>query len=143
MNWTHDWLKEAEQRIQAQFPAKTERIALPRELPKPKRKGRPPAAPPEREVLRVALKLLKRHPNVAWARRLNNGRLCGVRFGFIGCSDIVGQMKDGRFLAVETKRANGRAPTVAQGTFLAMVKRHNGVAGVVRSVDELLVLIGE
>ena len=91
-------------------------------------RGIKPLDIPERTVLKDILKLLKHHPKVAWVRRINTGRRGYIRFGFIGCSDIIGQLKDGRFLAVETKRTNGRGPTLPQQTFLAMVLANGGAA---------------
>ena len=140
MNWTPEQLKEAEQRIQAHAHVTAHHVEIPAKPgPKP---GRIPASTSERQVLRVVLQLLKHHPKVAWARRINTGKLQGVRFGFVGCSDVIGQMKDGRFLAVECKRLNGRAPTVAQTTFVELVRRNNGIAGIVRSVEDLMALLG-
>ena len=99
----------------------------------------------EATILEAALRLLRIHPSVGWAHRANVGavRMNGaryVRFGFVGCSDIIGQLKDGRFLAIECKAPRGRV-TDDQKAFLDRVQRHGGVSGVVRSVqdvDELL-----
>lgn len=97
--------------------------------------------PAEREapILAAVLEYLERHPKVAWVKRMNTGvaSLKGfrVRFGFVGCSDILGQLKDGRFLAVETKAPAGRL-SVDQSQFLDLVKRYRGVAGVARSIDD-------
>lgn len=86
------------------------------------------------------LALLKVHAKVAWAKRANSGaaRLKGqyVRFGFPGCSDIIGQLYDGRFLAIEVKTDDGK-PTEEQQKFLARVNRHKGVAGICRSVQDV------
>jgi len=64
----------------------------------------------------------------------STGRL--VRFGFPGLSDIIGQLADGRFLAVEVKRP-GKNPTETQKAFLDRVAKYSGVAYTVHSVDEL------
>jgi hypothetical protein len=129
-------LKIIEERIKSQGIAQTHSSGRPRE---PNRGGA--KVNPERDVLRVALQTLKRHPRVAWVRRMNVGRARGVKFGFIGCADILGQMKDGRLLAIETKRTNGREPSLPQQTFIAMVKANHGIAGIVRSVEDLLELL--
>lgn len=102
--------------------------------------------PLERDIQAACLECLAVHPAVAWAHRFNTGvaryedasgddRI--VRFAFKGCSDILGQMKDGRFLAVECKRI-GEHPTPEQTAFLLQVHRANGLAFVARSVDDVL-----
>lgn len=60
-----------------------------------------------------------------------------IRYGKKGSSDILGMVPDGRFLAVECKR-KGKYPTKEQRAFLAMVKRNNGIALLVRDVDDLI-----
>jgi hypothetical protein len=104
-----------------------------------------PLSPTEHQVQSACLEYLAVCPAVAWAERINtgavkipaaNGRDRFIRFGFPGCSDIIGMLKDGRFLAVEVKSPVGRA-TEAQEAFLSQVATHGGVAGVVRSVDAL------
>lgn len=83
--------------------------------------------------------LLQYHPRVAWSHRMNTGATKFqervVRFGFPGCPDILGQLKDGRLLAIECKSERGRA-TLEQRGFLDLVRRHGGVAGIVRSIDD-------
>lgn len=100
---------------------------------------------PERDIQKAVLALLERHPKVAWVKRMNSGagKKNGtyIRFGFQGCPDLVGQMKDGRILGVEVKR-KGQGPNLAQQNHIAMMLRNNGVAGIVRSVEEALLLIG-
>lgn len=105
---------------------------------------------PESSILSACLQLLQYDMRVAWAARLNTGaakfdRGDGtaqlVRFGFEGLSDIVGQMKDGRFLAIECKNRIGRLRPM-QTAFLLHVQKHNGVAGVARSVDDVLAILG-
>ena len=99
-------------------------------------------AVPESDVLAACLQYANLHQRVAWAQRMNtgaweidegqddSGQRPGrfIRFGFPGLSDIVGQLKDGRWLAFETKRA-GKKPTRGQLAFLALVNTHNGLAG--------------
>lgn len=100
---------------------------------------------PERDIQKAVLKLLERHPKVAWARRMNSGAVTAhgsrIRFGFQGCPDILGQMKDGRSLGVEVKR-KGEGPNLAQQNHIALMQRNNGLAGIVRSVEEALFLLG-
>lgn len=99
----------------------------------------------EAQVLNAVLGLLRRHPAVAWAQRMNVAAFETddryVRCGWVGASDVIGQMRDGRFLAVEVKRERGGVVSEAQQAFLDLVRRFGGVAGVVRSADEAALLI--
>ena len=58
-----------------------------------------------------------------------------------GSADILGIAPDGRFLSVEVKSRRGRA-TPEQITFRDAVLRARAIAGIVRSVDEALALVG-
>lgn len=91
----------------------------------------------ESKTLGAVLDFLRAHPSVAWVRRINTGAARGfrLRLGFVGCSDIIGQLKDGRFLAVECKAPWGTL-SEEQGRFLAQVRVNRGVSGVARSVDD-------
>ena len=80
-----------------------------------------------------------------------NGRL--VRFGLcVGSSDIIGIKKVtitedmvgqelGVFCAIEVKKPKGKKATENQENFIAMIRKHGGLAGVARSVEEALTLI--
>ena len=104
--------------------------------------------PLERDVLRAGLQLLRVHPLVAWASRINSGAVENasgqfVRFNQIaGCSDIVGQMKTGQFLALECKRP-GQKPTEPQMMFLRQVQHYGGCSGWFDSVEALERVLGE
>ena len=96
-------------------------------------------------MLRTILHGLSAHPAVAWAERINTGaykpqRKDGsagfVRFGFVGCSDILGQMKTGEVLAVEVKSRSGRV-SPSQAAFQDCVRRAGGMALVARSWEEV------
>jgi hypothetical protein len=109
--------------------------------PGPKRTN----AKPEAQVLNAVLLLLKTHPKVAWAARVNSGAYKTpdgrfIRFGFVGCPDILGQMKDGRLLAIETK-APGKHATDDQRAMLDKVTANNGRAGVARCVEDALRIV--
>src|SRR5690554_872736 len=58
-----------------------------------------------------------------------------------GGSDIIGISPDGRFLAVEVKTARGLV-SPEQQRFIDAVNKAGGIAGVARSVDDALELIG-
>ena len=56
----------------------------------------------EGAALVEVLQALRAHPAVAWCERMNSGvaRMGDrfVRFGWPGCPDVLGQLKDGRLL---------------------------------------------
>ena len=121
---------------------------------KPKRERgatAPNAAPLEREVLRAVWAYLSHHPKVAWVTRVNSGGTYFddgkggsqfMRFNYKrGISDIIGQMRDGRFLACECKR-EGVALQDHQREFLNEVRAANGVAFVARSVEDCVKEMG-
>lgn len=107
--------------------------------------------PTEAQVLAAVQQALSHHHAVAWHHRMNSG--AGklqyrdgtvsqfVRFGFPGCPDIIGQLKDGRFLAVEVKRPAG-SPKKHQFEFLAQVQANGGVAFVARRVEDVFDALG-
>ena len=68
-----------------------------------------------------------------------------VQYGLCpGSSDLIGWVAVAgvaRFLAIECKSAKGRL-TPEQANFLRVVRDSGGVAGVARSVDEALALVG-
>ena len=65
-----------------------------------------------------------------------------VKFGLMaGSADIIGISPTGKFLAVEIKTSKGRA-TKEQLRFIEAVNKAGGIAGVARSVDDALLLIG-
>lgn len=101
---------------------------------------------PEQGVLNSVLSLLRVHRKVAWAQRMNSGAYKTpdgrfIRFGFPGCPDIIGQMRDGRILMIECKSDDGRV-TEDQRAVLAKVRQHGGCAGVARNVDDALAIVG-
>ena len=65
-----------------------------------------------------------------------------IRFGLaVGSADIIGIAPCGRFLAIEIKTSKGRA-TKEQLRFIEAVNNAGGIAGIARSVDDALLLIG-
>lgn len=99
----------------------------------------------EKEIQTAILQFLARCSAVAWAKNMTVGRFkvadrAGTRWiqaGFVGCSDIIGQLTDGRLLAIEVKRHDGRA-TQEQLDFLRTVRAANGIAIIARSVDDVI-----
>lgn len=94
----------------------------------------------EGAVLAAVLKVLRQHPAIAWVERQNSGAYKDgkrfIRYGWPGCADILGQLQDGRFLAVEVKAPAGRLRP-EQAAFLELVLQHGGVAFVARSLDDI------
>ena len=96
---------------------------------------------PEAAALLEVLKALNTHPAVAWVERMNSGaaRIGSrfVRFGFKGCPDVLGQLKDGRLLGVEVKAKTGRLRP-EQTIFLERIRGAGGVAFVARDLRDVL-----
>ena len=111
------------------------------EIQTPRTNSRPEAA-----ALVEVLKALRTHPAVAWAERMNTGAAkVGnrfIRFGWPGCPDVLGQLKDGRFLAVEVKAQAGRLRP-EQALFLARIRAAGGVSFVARDCRDVLRTLGE
>lgn len=114
----------------------------------PRSRQRVPGAsqPLEREILRDCLAYLNAHPGVAFAFRANTGLVSTpdgkrrFKAGFKGCSDILGMLLDGRFLAVECKRA-GKLATLEQQAFLDRVNECGGMAFVATCLRDVLTLL--
>lgn len=104
----------------------------------------------ETDIQASVLALLELHPVVAWVERINVGagrllRADGtasrfIRFAFEGCADILGQLKDGRFLAVECK-AHGERPTYLQAAFLTRVIENHGIGFVAHRSEDVMRLL--
>ena len=95
---------------------------------------------PEAAALVEVLKALRTHPAVAWCERMNSGaaKVEGrfIRFGFKGCPDVLGQMRDGRLLGVEVKAQAGRLRP-EQALFLERIRCAGGVAFVARDCRDV------
>ena len=91
---------------------------------------------PEAAALIEVLQALRAHPAVSWCERQNSGAAkVGqrfIRFGWPGCADILGQMKNGRFLACEVKAPKGKLRP-EQVIFLERIRAAGGVAFVARN----------
>lgn len=96
---------------------------------------------PEAAALVEVLKALRTHPAVAWAERMNTGAAkVGnrfIRFGWPGCPDVLGQLKDGRLLGVEVKAKAGRLRP-EQTLFLERIRCAGGVAFMARDCRDVL-----
>ena len=95
----------------------------------------------EAAALVEVLKALRAHPAVSWAERQNTGsaRIGGqfVRFGWPGCADVLGQLRDGRFLAVEVKGPTGKLRP-EQAVFLERINGAGGVGFMARDSRDVL-----
>jgi len=121
--------------------------------PEPKKRApaKPSGEPSEADILRAIMSLLRHHPKVAshwrqnsgtFAERNRDGSTRYIRANTAkGMSDIMGVLKDGRTLAIEVKSRTGRMRP-GQEEFLQTIRQAGGVAGVCRSVDDAVRLLG-
>ena len=95
----------------------------------------------EAAALVKVLQALRTHAAVAWCERMNSGaaRMGArfVRFGWPGCPDVLGQLKDGQLLGVEVKGPTGKLRP-AQTVFLDRVRAAGGVAFMARDLRDVL-----
>lgn len=101
----------------------------------------------EEEVKVIILKYLEVHPRVAWAARFNSGVKTNggryVRFNtLVGCPDIMGQLRDGRHLAIEIKREGWKKPKddheTKQAIHLENVNKNNGIGLFATSLNDVI-----
>jgi hypothetical protein len=100
---------------------------------------------PESAALVEVLKALRAHPLVAWVERQNSGAAkVGnrfIRFGWPGCPDVLGQLKDGRFIGCEVKSSTGRLRP-EQTVFLERIRGAGGVGFVARDLRDVVRELG-
>lgn len=100
---------------------------------------------PESAAMVEVLKALKAHPSVVWCERMNSGAAkVGnrfIRFGFKGCPDVLGQLRDGRLLGVEVKSPTGKLRP-EQSFFLERIRGAGGVSFVARDCRDVLQALG-
>jgi hypothetical protein len=94
----------------------------------------------EGAALLEVLKALRAHPAVSWCERQNSGaaNVGGryIRFGWPGCADVLGQLRDGRFLAVEVKGPTGRLRP-EQAVFLERINQAGGLGFMARDLRDV------
>lgn len=95
---------------------------------------------PEAAALCEVLRALRAHPLVAWCERMNSGaaRVGGrfIRFGFTGCPDVLGMLRDGRLLGVEVKAPKGKLRP-EQAVFLERIRSGGGVSFVAHDLRDV------
>ena len=95
---------------------------------------------PEAAALCEVLKALRAHPAVSWCERMNSGAASVggrfIRFGFTGCPDVLGQLRDGRLLGVEVKAPKGRLRP-EQALFLERINGAGGLGFVARDCRDV------
>ena len=100
----------------------------------------------ESAALVEVLKALRAHPAVVWCERMNSGAAkVGnrfIRFGWPGCPDVLGQLRDGRFLAVECKSPTGRLRP-EQAVFLERIRASGGVGFVARDCRDVFTSLAQ
>ncbi len=116
--------------------------------------------PLEADVIAAVSDILKAHPRVLWAVRMNSGAASyeaasgryapvyfhrWIRGSGYRMSDFLGATNDFRILALEAKKPGWTKPTDQrereQATFLECVVRNGGRAGFVRNAQEALAII--
>ena len=95
----------------------------------------------ERTIQDACMEYLGMHPKVAFVHTTTTGNLpvkggYRIKVGYPGMGDIVGMLKDGRFLNVETKQP-GEKPTPEQYEFISLIADYGGVAFYVDGIDML------
>jgi len=96
---------------------------------------------PEAMALIEVLKALRAHPAVVWCERMNSGATRigtrWVKFGFVGCPDLLGMLRDGRLLGVEVKAPRGKLRP-EQAVFLERIRAGGGVSFVARDCRDVI-----
>jgi len=96
----------------------------------------------EADVQKRILEYLRLRGFKVW--RQNSGRgQNNIRLAPKGTSDIIGCLPGGRFIALEVKAPTGGRVSPAQRSFIDSITELGGLAGVVRSVADVIALLGD
>ena len=98
--------------------------------------------PLEHETQSVILEYLELMKIKAWRQNTGATKIGDryIRFGKKGISDILGILRDGRFLAIEVKR-EGKKPSPEQQEFIDDINKNNGMAFVATSLEDVMIRI--
>lgn len=103
----------------------------------------------ERDILKAILDYLAARKILAWRQNCGaipatyKGRQRFIRYGQPGQADICGILRpSGRYLAIEVKSVKGKVSDL-QALHLDLVRSQGGVAGVCRSVEDVVELLRE
>ncbi len=88
------------------------------------------------DFLKVKKILCFKHRNVGIYKQATNSYI-PLAFGEKGISDIIGCLKNGRFLAIEVKR-KGNKPSNEQLEFIERVNKMGGVGIIAYSLDDVV-----
>mgnify|MGYP001602956253 CR=1 FL=1 len=88
------------------------------------------------DYLKVKKFVVFKHRNVGIFKKSTN-QYIPLSAGEIGISDIIGCSPEGRFVAIEVKKAGGSA-TVAQNDFLKRIEANGGIAILAYSIDDVM-----
>lgn len=100
-------------------------------------------APLEKQVLAACLEYLQRKGYFVWRNNTGvqvleyKGKKRLLRSGLTGSADILGLLKNGRFLAVECKR-QGNVLSEAQRAFKEQIEANQGLYITAYSIDDLI-----
>lgn len=131
-------------------PLQEQVAALRAQMDRPKVVRKPSTKPKERDILKAIMELLHRHPKVATVARFNSGvfqKQYGDKTHYIrantqkGMADIQGMLKGGTLYAFEVKSPTGIV-AAHQEAYLKTVRDNGGIGEVVRSVDDVISILG-
>ena len=92
----------------------------------------------EAELQKETLKSLSKLGIYHW--RNNTGRKHNLMFGVKGGGDILGLLKNGKFLSIEVKNRLGKQ-SPAQIKFMDIINKNNGLAVCIHTLEELEVIL--
>ena len=101
----------------------------------------------EQNIQKLIMLALTEAGCIVWRNNIGSyttadGHFIRYGVGGVGGSDLIGvYKKTGQLLAVEVKTSKGK-PSAAQLNFIEQVRAAGGIAGIARSVEDALRLIG-
>lgn len=92
--------------------------------------------PPEKDIRDCVYEYLTKRGYFVWRDRQASHRAKNIFNENLGCPDILGMTKQGRFMGIEIKKKNGTL-SIQQHNFLEKIKENGGIALVVTELDDL------